>query len=98
MAHDILLDGSPRSWARGDSPAPPAPRKIALGGMALGTALGLALITSPWWAKSFRPRPGRLARQPGDPYLHISPSGRIIANEPGSRLLGAVRFPYRPRG
>ena len=43
-----------RSWARGSGDciggSTPSPaKKLALGGMALGTLAGLAFITSPWW-------------------------------------------------
>ena len=102
MAHDILLGDSPKNWSRDNPPAAaaasPIPRTLALGGMALGTTIGLAVITSPWWSKSFSARPSRLPARKGDPYLHVAPSGRILSNPAGARLLGAVRFPYRPRG
>ena len=102
MSHDILLGTSPRGWSRDSSPAAatasPPSRTLALGGMALGTSIGLAVITRPWWSRSFSARPSRLPSRKGDPYLHVSPSGRIISNPAGARLLGAVKFPYRPRG
>ena len=56
---DLILRTSSRTWSRG---APPASvsgtstkSKIALGSMALGTFLGLALITSPWWSDLRKP-------------------------------------------
>lgn len=59
MAKDIILGEGPTDWSR-DSEAAPATSargRVALGGMALGTALGLALVTSPWWSRRFEPTP-----------------------------------------
>ena len=59
MARDILLGTSPRNWARNAEPADAVSgstsSKLALGGMALGTFLGLAFVTSPWWADRRKP-------------------------------------------
>ncbi len=60
MAHDILFGTSSRDWSRSVKPTAavsgaPTSRKIALGGMVLGTFLGLALITSPWWSDLRKP-------------------------------------------
>jgi hypothetical protein len=60
MARDILLGTSPRNWARNAEPAAAVSgaspgHNLALGGMALGTFLGLAFITSPWWADRRKP-------------------------------------------
>ena len=59
MARDILLGTSSRNWARSPESTVVAgvstSDKIALGGMALGTLLGLAFITHPWWSRSFVP-------------------------------------------
>ena len=56
---DLILRTSPRTWSRGAQPASisgtSAGSKIALGGMVLGTFLGLALITSPWWSDLRKP-------------------------------------------
>ena len=60
MAHELIHGTSPRDWSRGNQTAASVSgtssgHKIALGGMALGTFLGLALITSPWWADRRKP-------------------------------------------
>ena len=60
MAHDILFGTSSRDWSRSVKPTAavsgaPTSCKIALGGMVLGTFLGLALITSPWWSDLRKP-------------------------------------------
>jgi hypothetical protein len=60
MSHDLILGNSPRTWSRVAPPAAtvatrPVAHKIALGGMALGSLLGLALITSPWWSDRRKP-------------------------------------------
>jgi hypothetical protein len=57
MARDIILGENPANWSRDGEPAPATSvrGKVALGGMALGTALGLALVTSPWWSRRFTP-------------------------------------------
>ena len=52
MSLDILLKNAPKNWSRGASldasvSGASTGGKIALGGMVLGTFLGLALITSP---------------------------------------------------
>ena len=59
MAKDIILGEGPADWSRDQEPAPAtsARGRMALGGMALGTALGLALVTSPWWSRRFKPAP-----------------------------------------
>ena len=61
MSLDIILKNSSRNWSRGNAmPATsilgtPTKDKVALGGMALGTFLGLALVTSPWWSDLRKP-------------------------------------------
>lgn len=72
MAHDILLGTSSRNWARNAEPATvvsgSTSSKLALGSMALGTFVGLAFITRPWWT-----------RQPvGRPYFHNDYTGKKL--------------------
>ena len=57
MARDIILGESPANWSRDGEPSPATSTrgKVAMGGMALGTALGLALVTSPWWSRRTAP-------------------------------------------
>lgn len=57
MAKDLILGESPANWSRDGeaAPATSARGRVALGGMALGTALGLALLTSPWWSRRAAP-------------------------------------------
>ncbi len=60
MSLDILLKNAPKNWSRGASldasvSGASTGGKIALGGMALGTFLGLALVTSPWWSDLRKP-------------------------------------------
>ena len=60
MSLDILLKNAPKNWSRGASlntsiSGTSTGGKIALGGMALGTFLGLALVTTPWWADRRKP-------------------------------------------
>lgn len=60
MSLDILMKNTPRDWSRSAQSAASVAGtstggKVALGGMALGTLLGLALITSPWWSDLRKP-------------------------------------------
>jgi hypothetical protein len=71
MSLDILMKNASRNWARNAQPASSVSGtstggKIALGGMALGTFLGLALITSPWWADQRKP------------YHHVDWTGKTL--------------------
>lgn len=59
MSIDVIFGEGPVNWSRDQEPAPAtsARGKVALGGMALGTALGLAFLTSPWWSRRAAPAP-----------------------------------------
>lgn len=60
MARDVILGETPADWSREVAEASPpttARGRAAMGGMALGTALSLALVTSPWWSKNLAPSP-----------------------------------------
>ena len=60
MSIDVIFGEGPVNWSREvqePTPATSSRGKVALGGMALGTALGLALVTSPWWSRQFGPAP-----------------------------------------
>lgn len=59
MAKDIILGEGQANWSRDreQAPATSARGRVALGGMALGTALGLAFLTSPWWSRRAAPTP-----------------------------------------
>jgi hypothetical protein len=86
MAHDLFLKQNRRNWSRSQATPPQATapaiamagsvplKKLALGGMALGTAAGLIFITSPWW------RTPKTIRSPMTRRIYLktgSPSGRI---------------------
>jgi len=58
MSIDVIFGEGPVNWSREvqePTPATSARGRVALGGMALGTALGLALLTSPWWSRRAAP-------------------------------------------
>jgi hypothetical protein len=62
MARDLLLGRSSRNWSRGlptSGSGASAGGKVAMGGMALGTFLGVAFVTSPWWSSFMAPGPAR---------------------------------------
>jgi hypothetical protein len=62
MSKDLVLKRSNQNWARGlpaSGSGASTAGKVAMGGMALGTLLGVAFVTSPWWSSFMAPKPAR---------------------------------------